>query len=139
VLLVGTEKKTIRSFDMIKDFIFKELSYSIIGAAFRVHSSLGSHLPEHCYEHALVIEFARLGVPCVEQKKFEIYYNGQHCGHFFTDIVVDNRIILELKSDERLTANHESQLFTYLRSSGLRVGYLLNFGYKSLQFKRLIL
>ena len=60
-------------------------------------------------------------------------------GYFFADIVVDNSIILELKSDDRLTASHESQLITYLTISGIRVGYLLNFGVASLQFKRLVL
>jgi GxxExxY protein len=122
-----------------KEFMFKDLSYAIIGAAFRVHSTLGSHLPKHVYENSLITEFNMLEIRCARQVQHEIYYDGIHAGHFFSDIIVDNRIILELKSDERLTTNHESQLFTYLRATGLHVGYLLNFGYKSLQFKRLIL
>lgn len=123
----------------IKEFMYKDLSYKIIGAAFKVHRALGSHLPEHTYEGALIIEFNMLNITCVRQQQWEVHYNDLHVGHFFTDIVVDNKVILELKSDERLTSNHEAQLFTYLRCSGLKVGYLLNFGYKSLQFKRLIL
>jgi len=122
-----------------KDFMFKELSFSIIGASFKVHSKLGSHLPEHVYEHSLVLELTKLGIKTTEQQRFDVSYDGQRVGQFFTDIVVDDKIILELKSDERLTVNHESQLFTYLRTTGLHIGYLLNFGNKSLQFKRLVL
>ena len=124
---------------MTNNFFYKDLSHQIIGCAFRVHTALGSHLPEHCYEYALLQEFSKTGIPAVNQQRFEVYYNDAHVGHFFTDIIVDNSIVLELKSDERLSTNHESQLFTYLRVTKLKVGYLLNFGNKSLQFKRLIL
>jgi GxxExxY protein len=121
------------------NFIFKELSFTIIGVAFKVHRAIGSHLPEHCYESALIHEFNMQDIRCTRQQCYQVYYDGAHVGHFFTDIIVDDKIILELKSDERLTANHQSQLFTYLRVTGLKVGYLINFGTKSVQFKRLIL
>jgi len=122
-----------------KEFLFKDLSFTIIGASFKIHRALGSHLPEHVYEHALLIELRRLGIYCTEQQHFDIHYDGQHVGHFYTDIIVDQKVILELKSDDKLTTNHESQLFTYMRTTGLHVGYLINFGTKSVQFKRLIL
>ena len=124
---------------MSDSFLFKELSYSVIGAAFRVHSTLGCGLPEHCYNRALFIELSSLNISAVQQKLYDVHYAGTKVGHFFADIVVDNSIILELKSDDRLTASHESQLITYLTISGIRVGYLLNFGGASLQFKRLVL
>lgn len=122
-----------------KDFLYKELSYQIIGAAMKIHRRLGSFLPEHCYQHALVIEFHNLGIHCTEQQCFQVYYDEKHCGHFFTDVIVDNKVILELKSDEYISKNHLSQLFTYLRISKLHVGYILNFGRRSLEFRRLIL
>ena len=112
---------------MTNNFLYHDLSHQIIGCAFKVQSALGSHLPEHCYEHALILELNKSGIPCVEQQRFEVYYNDAHVGHFFTDVIVDNKIVLELKSDERLTTNHESQLFTYPRVTKLKVGYLLNF------------
>ena len=124
---------------MTKDFLYKDLSHQIIGCAFKVHTALGSHLPEHCYEHALVHELHRLGISAVEQQRFEVYYHDEHVGHFFTDIIVDSKIVLEIKSTDKLIPNYESQLFTYLRVTKLKVGYLLNFGNKSVQFKRLIL
>jgi len=124
---------------MQQNLLYHDLSHQIIGCAFRVHTKLGSHLPEHCYEHALVHEFSRVGIPAVEQQRFEVYYDDQHVGHFFTDIIVDSKIVLEIKSTDRLIPNYESQLFTYLRVTKIKVGYLLNFGNKSVQFKRLIL
>jgi GxxExxY protein len=128
-----------KEFYMSKEFMYSELSHIIIGSAFKVHTKLGSHLPEHCYQHALAIHLSGLGHAVSEQEEFKVHYNDEYVGRFFTDIVVDRKIILELKSDERITPNHESQLFTYLRISGIHVGYILNFGRKSLAFKRLIL
>lgn len=119
--------------------IYKELSHEVIGAAMKVHTTLGSMLPENCYETALQSELTSRGIMTVRQKQFEVYYNEVRCGHFFTDLIVENKIVLELKSAEDLYPHHESQLYTYLRTTGLHVGYLLNFGLKSLQFKRRVL
>ena len=117
----------------------KELSDIIIGTAFRVHTKLGSGLPEACYERALLHDFFMQDILAVRQQKFDVHYDNELVGHFYTDIVVENKIILELKSDERITDNHISQLMTYLRVTNYKVGYLLNFGARSLIFKRLIL
>jgi GxxExxY protein len=133
-------KKTIGGFmSNKKEILFKDLSYKIIGACFKVHSRLGSCLPEHVYQRALELEFAELGIPYTSQQQLPVHYRDQHIGHFFSDLIVDNKIILELKVDDRFTIHHQAQLFTYLRVAGLHVGYLVNFGLKSLAFKRLIL
>ena len=124
---------------MTKNILFKELSDTIIGIAFKVHTKIGSALPEHCYHHALEQEMLAHSIPYTSQQCHQVYYNGSNVGHFFSDIIVDNKIILELKSSDCITQGYIAQLFTYLRISGLRVGYLLNFGTKSLGFKRLVL
>ena len=124
---------------MTKNILFKELSYTILGIAFKVHTKIGAALPEHVQHHALEQELTTSGIPFTSQECHQVYYNGSIVGHFYTDIIVDNKIILELKSDECFTQGHHSQLFTYLRVTGLHVGYLLNFGTKSLSFKRLVL
>lgn len=120
------------------DILFKDLSYSIIGACFKIHNRLGCCLPEHCYEFAFIIEFDKLGIPASRQQCFKVLYDDEHVGHFFTDIIVDSKIILEFKSTECITSNHISQLLTYLRGTNIKVGYVINFGVRSLQFKRLI-
>ena len=119
--------------------LFKELSFQVIDTCFKVHTALGCGLPEHCYQRSLEIAFTNLSIPFTAQQKHDIQYNDIHVGHFFSDLIIDNKIILELKSDERITFNHESQLITYLKATKLRVGYVINFGVKSLGFKRLII
>ena len=121
------------------NILYRDLSYQIIGLAFKVHAKIGSALPEHIYHHSLEQELLASGIPYTSQERHDVYYNHEQIGHFFSDIIVDSKIILELKSDETITQGHLSQLFTYLRVTGYRVGYLLNFGTKSLSFKRLIL
>ena len=124
---------------MIKEILFKDLSYQIIGACFKVHASLGCGLPEICYQHALGVEFKLQNIPFIEQQEFAIIYKDHYCGRFHADFVIDDKIILELKSKESITSDHYAQLFTYLRATKLKVGYIINFKLKSLQFKRLIL
>jgi GxxExxY protein len=122
-----------------KDILFKELSYHIIGAAFKVHSTIGCGFHESCYQQALSIEFLSLTIPFTQQESFEVYYQDQFCGHLITDMIIDHSIILELKSAESITSSHIAQLLSYLRATKLKVGYVLNFGSRSLGFKRLIL
>ena len=122
-----------------KDILFKELSYHIIGAAFTVHRVMGCGFPESCYDHALTIELRRLAIPFTQQERFDVYYQEEHCGFLVTDFIIDRKIILELKSCEAITPSHLAQLFSYLRATKLKVGYVLNFGSRSLGFKRLIL
>src|SRR4030042_1680329 len=116
-----------------KNIYFKELSYTIIGISFKVHSKLGCGLPEHCYHHALEAEFSHSLISFLSQKRHDVYYNDEYVGHFFTDLIIDNKIILELKADEHITANHTSQLFTYLHATGLKVGYVIYFSARSLK------
>jgi GxxExxY protein len=109
-----------------KEYLFKELSYKVIGACFRVHSALGCALPEHCYQRALVHEFELLGIPCSSEEHFPVYYKELGVGLFYSDLIIDNKIILELKSSDKLIANHFAQLLTYLRVTKLKVGYLVS-------------
>ena len=122
-----------------KEILFKELSYHIIGAAFKVHSTIGCGFHESCYAQALSIEFLSLNIPFTQQERFEVFYNEQFCGHLITDIIVDHSIILELKFTETITSSHIAQLLSYLRATKIKLGYILNFGSRSLGFKRLIL
>ena len=121
------------------NILYKELSYIIVGAAFTVHRSMRCGFPESCYQHALSIELKRLGLSFTQQESFDVYYLDELCGHLITDMIVDSKILLELKSSESITPSHVAQLFSYLRATRLKVGYILNFGSRSLQFQRLIL
>ena len=85
-----------------------------------------------------MLEFDNNDITYTSEERHLVHYNDVQVGHFFTDLIVDNKIILELKSDERITSSHIAQLFTYLKASKINVGYILAFGSQSLKFKRLI-
>jgi len=105
-----------------------ELSSRIIGAAIEVHKALGPGLLESAYEKCLCHEFGLRGLSNERQKPLPVIYKGKEldCGYRL-DVVVENAIILELKSCEKIEPIHKAQLLTYLRLSGLHLGLILNF------------
>ena len=118
----------------------KELSHRILGCAFRVYNELGNGFLEKVYENALVHELRKNGLHPEAQKKIEVYYDGVCVGEYFTDVVVNDRVILELKVCDGIAPIHEAQLLHYLKATGYRLGYVLNFGSEGkLEFKRIVL
>jgi GxxExxY protein len=124
----------------MNDIIFKEESYRIIGAAMEVHKELGQGFTEPVYQEALEIEFTLQNIPYYRQKNLNIFYKQQKLTkHYLADFVCFDNIIVELKALSELTGDHEAQVLNYLKASKLKLGLLINFGTKSLQFKRLVL
>ena len=119
-------------------FIKKQLSDKVLGMAFSVHNILGPGLLESVYESAFVVELKRSGIPFPHQKVYPVYYKGEITGGYIADLVVDNTIILELKSVKQLNPVMEAQLLNYLRLSKLPVGYLINFHNTRLEWRRFV-
>ena len=117
--------------------IYQELSNKILEAYFNVLKHLTTGLLESVYENALCIELDEMGIPFERQKHLSVYYKGRVIGEFVPDIVVDNKIILELKSIPELTSANTAQLINYLIITQFKVGYLLNFG-EGRDYKRII-
>lgn len=117
----------------------QELTRSIIGAAFEVHNVLGAGFLEKVYQNALVKELKLRGHQVEVEVRIPVYYKGELVGDYCADILVDGRIILELKALSDLTSQHEAQLLNYLKATGHKVGLLLNFGTNRVQVKRKIL
>ena len=116
------------------------LTHRILGCAFRVYNELGNGFLEKVYENALVHELRKNGLQAEAQKKIEVYYDGVCVGEYFADVVVNHRVILELKVCDAITPIHEAQLLHYLKATGYRLGYVLNFGSQGkLEFRRLVL
>ena len=105
-----------------------ELTEVIIGAAIDVHKILGPGLLESAYEECFCYELNRLIVPIERQKSLPLLYKGLKldCGYRM-DVVVNNRVVVEIKSIEKILPIHEAQLLTYLKLSGIRTGLLFNF------------
>jgi GxxExxY protein len=116
----------------------QELTHAIIGAAMRVHSGIGPGLPEPVYRRALMIELRKRGLAGERERQYDVFYEGESVGQFRADVVVNEAVICELKAVECLSKDHEAQLLSYLKASGLRVGMLLNFGRARLEQKRMV-
>jgi GxxExxY protein len=111
-----------------------QLTYKIIGLAMRVHTRLGPGLLESAYEQCLCHEFDRTTVPYARQADLPMEYDGVHLERGYrVDIIVNNEVIVEIKSVEHLLPVHEAQLLTYLRVSPYNLGLLLNFNTISLK------
>ena len=115
----------------------EEITHKIIGCAYRVFNQLGFGFLESVYRKSMVIELIRAGYKVEEEKPLKVYYNGQVVGSFSADLVVEECIVIELKSAQNLVKEHEVQLVNYLKATEVEVGLLINFG-KKIQVKRKI-
>jgi GxxExxY protein len=116
----------------------KELSYSVVGAAREVHRVLGPGFLEAIYEEALAHELTLRSISYERQKLLKVNYKGLLLGEYRADLVIEKRIILEIKAITSLTAAQEAQALHYLAATGFRLAILLNFGRESLQTKRIV-
>ena len=115
---------------------YEELTEEIIGCAFAVHTKMGSGFLESVYEKCLSIELRKAGLDAQSQEPIEVRYEGESVGDFMADILVEDTVIIELKSVRALNEAHEVQLVNYLVATGKPVGLLLNFGGRSVEVKR---
>ena len=116
-----------------------ELTYAIRGAAFKVHATLGPGLLESLYQKALFFELLDAGYDVKREVAVPILYNGHEIGgDLKMDLLVEDRVIIELKSVETLTDLHKKQLLSYLRLTGKKLGLLINFNSPSLDDKSII-
>lgn len=121
------------------EFLFKDECYKIIGCCMEVHSELGCGFLEAVYQEALEFEFNRKKIPYTRETQIEIYYKGKVLNKkYIADFICHDKIILELKAVKFIEDIHIAQLMNYLNASGKKVGYLINFGAVSLEYKRII-
>lgn len=121
----------------MKEFKYEEITKKVIGAAMKVHSGLGNGFQEVIYQRALEIELRKTGLDFVREFSMPIFYDGEQIGERRVDFFVEGIISVEIKAREILEAVHYSQARNYLEAYNLEVGLLLNFGGRSLEFKRL--
>ena len=109
--------------------IYKEESYKVVGAAFKVYNALGHGFLEAVYQEALEIEFQRQGIPYEREKELKIQYEGVELKQTYkADFACFGKIIVELKAVNALDDAHQSQVYNYLHATGYKLGLLLNFG-----------
>ena len=108
----------------------EELTEDIIKIFFKVYNTLGYGFLEKIYENAMMIEFRKAGIPAESQSSIEVTYKGEIIGEHAADIIVDSKVIIELKAAKKIAEDHHAQLLNYLKATDIEVGLLLNFGPK---------
>src|SRR5512137_2392074 len=114
--------------------IHKELGFQLMGMAYTVHNLLGPGLLEHAYQEALCVELELAGIPFEREKVYALEYKGRNVGTYFADLVVDGKILLELKSVLEFHPPPAAKPVNYPTVSGLEVGYLINFQHRHVEW-----
>jgi len=132
-------KKSFRHrFTQIKtDYKYSKITEKIIEATFNVYNALGYGFLERVYENALLIELKNKNLEVESQRPIEVFYQGKLVGNYLADLIVEGKVIVEVKAVKSSIKIHEVQLVNYLKASGIEVGLLINFGRK-LEIKRKI-
>ncbi|MFN8673082.1 MAG: GxxExxY protein [Candidatus Sericytochromatia bacterium] len=119
--------------------LYKNLTYKIIGLAMEIYNQLGYGFLEKVYENAFVIQLEESNLLYTQQKKFNVLFKNKIVGEFCPDIIVENKVIIEIKTCETIIDAHRSQILNYLKTTSLRVGLIINFSKTKLEYERLIL
>jgi GxxExxY protein len=117
----------------------EQLSEKIIGCCINAHRKLGPGFLEKIYEEALMIEFAQAGLGCEQQKEVEVFYDGKLVGEHRLDLLVEKRVVLELKACKGIDDVHLATARSYLKATGCQLALVLNFAKPTLEIRRMVL
>ncbi len=120
-----------------KSFVNEELTKKIIGICYKVQNELGAGFLESVYHNALLIALRDEGFSVESEKRLKVHFHGKEVGTFFADIVVEGKVLIELKAVEELKSDHKAQVVNYLKASSIETGLLVNFGKQRVQISRL--
>ena len=121
-----------------EDYKYSDITRKVIGCAMRVHSTLGNGFQEVIYQRCLAIEFDEMGLQYKREEEIPIFYKNKDVGTRRADFLVEDKVLVELKAIEGLNKIHEAQIINYLTAYQLEVGLLINFGEKSLNWRRFV-
>ena len=121
------------------NIIYRDLSYQIMGAIFEVHKELGPGFLESVYEKALIEEFTKKAIKVETQRVINVIYKGKKIGVHRLDLVVEGKVVVELKAVESFSIHHKAQLTSYLKASGYKLGILVNFSKGKVEYRRVLI
>ncbi len=133
---MNTDETQIKNGD--KDFSLQPVTQQLIGAAFEVHNILGFGFSEKVYQRAMQVELQARGVKAELEPKIQARFKGVVVGDYAADLLVAEKIIVELKTDAQYQSAHAAQLLNELRGTGVHLGFLINFGRERVEYKRLV-
>ncbi len=133
---MDTDETQIKTGD--KDYSLRPVTEQLIGAAYEGHNILGYGFLERVYQKAMQVELESRGVKVELEPKIKVQFKGVIVGDYAADLLVEGKIIVELKTDVTYQSIHEAQLLNELRGTGIKVGYLINFGRERVEYKRMV-
>jgi len=116
---------------------YEEITDRILATAFDVCNELGSGFLESVYEKSLLIALRQNGLSAESQVSIDVNFRDQNVGHFVADIIVEKKVLIELKTVDKLVSKHIAQVLNYLKATGIEIGLLINFGNSKLEYRRL--
>lgn len=121
------------------NIVYPDLSYQIMGAIFEVHKKLGPGFLESVYQKALIEELPERGMNVETEKVVDLTYKEKRIGIHRLDLVVGNKVVVELKTVEGFSIHHKAQLTSYLKASGYKLGILVNFSKAKVEYRRVLI
>ena len=121
------------------NIVYPDLSYKIMGAIFEVHKKLGPGFLESVYEKALIQELSSREIKVETQKTIDLTYRDKKVGVHWLDLIVEDKVVVELKTVERFSVHHKAQLTSYLKASGYTLGILVNFSKSRVEYRRVLI
>ena len=122
-----------------KDYSLEPITRELIGAAFEVYNVLGYGFLERVYQRAMQVELTLRKVKVELEPKLQVHFKGVIVGDYAADLLVEDKIVVELKTDPEYQPAHEAQLLNELKGTRIRLGYLINFGRTKVEFKRMVM
>jgi GxxExxY protein len=138
VRIPATDEHRLAQMDAANDFSLKHVTEHLIGPAFEVHNTLGYGFLERVYQKAMQVELLARGVEVDLEPQINVQFKGVIVGDYAADLLVAKQIIVELKVDSAYQSVHEAQLLNELRGTGIRLGFLINFGREKVEYKRMV-
>lgn len=121
-----------------EELIHKELVYIVIGCAMKVHRELGYGFLEKVYENSMMVLLNKEKIEAKQQFPVPVLFDNTIVGEYFADIMIEDKILVELKTVEKIKNVHFAQLLNYLKATGIKLGLLINFGPRKLEYERII-
>ena len=123
----------------MRELLEQEMVYRIAGCAIKVHNAIGHGFREKTYENALCIEFKFEGIAYSQQTHFPVHYRGEVADEFVPDLLVEQRVIVDIKTVDSIIDEHRGTMINYLRITGMKVGLIINFKNRKLEWERFVL
>ena len=121
-----------------EELIHKELVYEVVGCAMKVHRELGYGFLEKVYENSMMVLLNKKSIKAKQQFPVPVHFENVIVGEYFADFMIEDKILVELKTVEKITNVHFAQLLNYLKATGIKLGLLINFGPRKLEYERII-